>query len=136
LLARPGAAQPDLLAWLDADPEAFRRSIRGTALTRARRGGLVRNAALVLGSRRVAEAVPALIRRLDDPDPDIRAAAAWALRRIADESLPVARDDGGPAVRDAARQALERLDRSGATSQPALTSPASASAWPPDRGGP
>ena len=46
--------------------------------------GLVRNAALVLGERRVAEAEPALTRRLTDAgeDPAVRAAAAWALGRM------------------------------------------------------
>jgi HEAT repeat protein len=44
----------------------------------------VRNAALVLGSRRAREAVPALTARLDDAaeDPVIRASAAWALGQI------------------------------------------------------
>jgi epoxyqueuosine reductase len=80
--ARPGLADPDLIAWLDGDPAEFSRSLKGTALARAKRSGLLRNAALILGTRRVAEAVPALSRRLDDPDPVVRESAAWALARI------------------------------------------------------
>ena len=38
----------------------WRALLKGTALKRAKRAGLVRNAALVLGSRRLPEAVPAL----------------------------------------------------------------------------
>lgn len=114
LQPRPGSGRPDLLDWLDAEPEALRRSTRGTALSRARRDGLARNAALVLGSQRVAAAVPALVRRLADPEPTVRAAAAWALGRIgreeAREPLMAARNDEDPAVRDTVRQALDRLD--------------------------
>jgi epoxyqueuosine reductase len=80
--ARPGLTNPDLIAWLDRDPAEMSRAIKGTALSRAKRAGLLRNAALILGERRVAGAVPALARRLDDPDPVVRDAAAWALRRI------------------------------------------------------
>jgi epoxyqueuosine reductase len=78
----PGLADPDLVEWLNAEPAAFRRSLKGTSLSRARRSGLLRNAALILGTRRVAAAVPALAARLGDDDPVVRDAAAWALRRI------------------------------------------------------
>ena len=88
LSPRPDAAAPDLLAWLTADAAEFRSSWKGTALSRAKRSGLVRNAASILGTRRVAEAVPALMALLDDPDPTIRVSAAWALGRI--EGAPAA----------------------------------------------
>src|SRR6267143_1807898 len=73
-------AEP-LAAWLSLDEPAFRRRFRGSALKRARRSGLLRNAALVLGNRRDPAAGPALRRALDDPDPVVRDAAAWALER-------------------------------------------------------
>jgi epoxyqueuosine reductase len=73
---------PDLIAWLKSDPDEFRRSIRGTALSRAKRSGLLRNAALILGARREPAAVPVLIERLEDPDPLVRESAAGALDRI------------------------------------------------------
>jgi epoxyqueuosine reductase len=82
LQPRPELSHVDLLAWLARDPADFGASIKGTALARARRSGLLRNAALILGTRHVVEAVPALAGRLDDPDPVVRGAAAWALRRI------------------------------------------------------
>jgi len=81
--ARPDLEAPDLVAWLDAGPAAFSRSLKGTALARAKRSGLLRNAALILGTKRITAAVPALVRRLGDADPVVRAAAAWALRQIA-----------------------------------------------------
>ena len=79
---RPEWTDPDLLEWLGCDPAAFARSLKGTALSRAKRSGLLRNALLVLGQRRVSAAVPRMIERLGDPDPVIRASAAWALGRI------------------------------------------------------
>jgi epoxyqueuosine reductase len=78
---RPGFTTPDLIEWLREDPAP---RLKGTALRRAKRAGLQRNAALILGTRRVAEAVPALTARLDDPDEGVRRAVAWALRRIAE----------------------------------------------------
>jgi len=73
-------------ALLELTPEAFRARFRGSAMTRAKRAGLLRNAALVLGNRRDREAVPALTRALDDDDATVREAAAWALSRIAAHS--------------------------------------------------
>ena len=80
---RPEWVNPDLIAWLERDPAEFRAQLKGTALARSKRAGLVRNAALVLGGRRAVAAVPALIARLGDDDPGVRAAAAWALGEIA-----------------------------------------------------
>jgi epoxyqueuosine reductase len=79
---RPGLTTPDLIEWLDRDPAEFSRMLKGTALKRAKRAGLLRNASLILGARGEARAVPALARRLDDDEPVVRQAAAWALRTI------------------------------------------------------
>jgi epoxyqueuosine reductase len=94
---RPELTNPNLIAWLDCPPDEFTRRIKGTALSRAKRSGLLRNAALVLGTRGVAEAVPTLAARLDDPDPVVRDSAAWALSRIDtdDARAALARPDSG-----------------------------------------
>jgi epoxyqueuosine reductase len=84
LVGGPEWTDPDLIAWLEMDTEEFRRKIKGTALARAKRVGLIRNAALILGNRLVIEAAPALRRLLDDADEGVREAAAWALSRIED----------------------------------------------------
>jgi len=76
---------PDLLDWLKAEPRALAQSLKGTPLTRSKRAGLLRNAALVLGNAMAESAVPALIDLLGDPDPILRASAAWALGRIGSE---------------------------------------------------
>jgi epoxyqueuosine reductase len=77
---------PDTLPAPDAllalDEAAFRARFRHTAFWRAHRSGLLRNAALVLGNRGAAGAAPALRNALDDVDPVVRAAAAWALSRL------------------------------------------------------
>jgi epoxyqueuosine reductase len=78
--ARPES--PAAEALLALDEPAFRARFRRTALWRARRSGLLRNAALVLGNRGDARAVPALERALGDAAPVVRDAAAWALARL------------------------------------------------------
>lgn len=82
----PGAAwaHPDLAAWLTAEPAELSRSLKGTPLARAKRIGLLRNAAAVLGSQRDdgGATLPALAHLLGDPDPILRTAAVRALGRI------------------------------------------------------
>lgn len=62
--------------------EDFRARFRGTALTRSKRRGLLRNAAVVLGNIGGAAALPALRRAMSDADEIVRDAAAWAVARI------------------------------------------------------
>ncbi len=117
--ARSEWVEPDLIAWLDRDPAAWRTKLKGTALSRTKRVGLLRNAALVLGTRRLAEAVEPLVARLDDcgEDPIVRASAAWALGRIGSDEATAAldrhRDDPDPMVRDSVRAARVQGEKSG-----------------------
>ena len=87
LQPRPEWTTPDLIAWIDAEPSELRRKIKGTALSRAKRAGLVRNAALVLGGRRVEEARESLSRLLTDDAPEVVAAARWALDQLNENAL-------------------------------------------------
>jgi epoxyqueuosine reductase len=83
--------RPDLVA-LDAaellmlSEEQFRQRFRGTALTRPRRRGLLRNAAIVLGNSGDPAALPALRQALNDPEPLVREMAQWAIDRILNEA--------------------------------------------------
>ncbi len=69
----------DLVQLFALDDEQFRRRFRHTPLWRPKRRGLLRNAAIVLGNRRDPATLPALGRALDDVEPLVRGAAAWAL---------------------------------------------------------
>lgn len=64
---------------LELDEAGFRARFRHTPLWRAKRRGILRNAAIVLGNQRAVTAIPALICGLHDSEPLIRGAAAWAL---------------------------------------------------------
>ncbi|HZU06748.1 MAG TPA: tRNA epoxyqueuosine(34) reductase QueG [Chloroflexota bacterium] len=76
----------DPVATLAMDEPTYRQRLRGSPLKRARRQGLRRNAALVLGNRGDPAAIPALTAALDDPDPVVREQAAWSLARLAPPS--------------------------------------------------
>ena len=81
---------PDPLALLRMDADGFQRRFGGTAVTRAGRQGLSRNAAIALGNRKASGDDIALIDCLtNEPDPVVRAHAAWGLGAIAS---PVALD--------------------------------------------
>lgn len=67
---------------LGLSEEAFRQRFRGTALLRTGRGGLLRNAAVVLGNTGAPRYLPALRHALDDADPIVREAAQWAIDQI------------------------------------------------------
>ena len=72
----------DAVELLSLSEDDFRRRFRHTPHFRAKRSGLLRNACLVLGNRREASAIPALAMALNDADPTLRGAAAWALGRF------------------------------------------------------
>lgn len=69
----------ELAALFDLDEAGFRRRFRDSPLWRPKRAGLLRNAAVVLGNARSPAVLPALVRGLADPEPQVRAACAWAL---------------------------------------------------------
>jgi epoxyqueuosine reductase len=74
----------DVAEMLALDDQGFRERYRGTAVTRAKRRGLARNAAVVLGNRGDKSALPVLQRAASgDPDPLVREHAAWALAAMA-----------------------------------------------------
>lgn len=76
---------PPLFSWSD---EQFQAVFGRTPLWRARRRGLLRNAALVLASQRYQGAVSALQKGLSDPDPVVQAACRWAMERIKESRTP------------------------------------------------
>lgn len=79
----------DLIALFDLDDAAFRERFRKTPLWRAKRRGVLRNAAIVLGNQRAEAALPALARGLNDIEPLVRGACAWALGRLGNSAARV-----------------------------------------------
>jgi epoxyqueuosine reductase len=75
---------PAALAGLfELDDEAFRAWFRRTPLWRAKRRGILRNAAIVLGNQHVRAALPVLQAASErEEDKIVREACAWAVAEI------------------------------------------------------
>ncbi len=78
----PGTSAPALLDLMAMDEAAWDEFSRGSAIRRVKRAGFLRNVAVALGNWGSPEAVPALVRALEDPEPLVRGHAAWVLGRI------------------------------------------------------
>jgi epoxyqueuosine reductase len=79
---RPGLHGPQLIPLLALDTIEFRRRFKGSPILRAKRRGFLRNIAVALGNLKCLEALPELVRVLDDEEPLVRGHAAWALGEI------------------------------------------------------
>jgi epoxyqueuosine reductase len=105
---------PRLLDLMALDDFSFSRRFSKTAIKRAKRRGLLRNAAVVLGNTGNRDAVPALTRVLEqEPEALVRSHAAWALGelggRTARHALERARQhDIDAQVVEEARAGLDR----------------------------
>jgi len=71
----------ELVGLFALDEETFRARFRHTPFWRAKRHGILRNAAIVLGNRPSNEAISALTQGVNDVRATVRAASAWALGR-------------------------------------------------------
>ena len=90
---RQGLHAPELIPLLRLTEEEFKTRFRGSPILRAKRRGFLRNVCVALGNLGRAEAVPALAEALaGDPEPLVRAHAAWALGRIGGPDAQVARE--------------------------------------------
>jgi epoxyqueuosine reductase len=81
-MPREGLYAPDLIPMLSLDEAEFRKRFRGSPILRAKRKGFLRNVAVALGNSKSRQAVPALIRALDDDEALVRGHVAWALGQI------------------------------------------------------
>tara|TARA_Y100001947_G_scaffold156205_1_gene163878 strand:+ start:313 stop:1497 length:1185 start_codon:yes stop_codon:yes gene_type:complete len=110
--AREGLDGPSLVELADQllslDDSGFRALFRDSPIKRAKRPGLLRNVCIALGNWGVSEAVPVLVRALDDAEALVRGHAAWALGRIgtdeARESLlkPAQEESNGQVLQEIA----------------------------------
>jgi len=109
-----GANPVELAVLFDLDEAAFRRRFRRTPLWRCKRSGLLRNAAIVLGNRPDLTVMAGLVRRLEDVEPTVRSACAWALGHYANPSAREALHRRSTCESDASvlreiKQSLRRL---------------------------
>lgn len=77
-----GAAATDLIATLALTPQSFNRQFKRSPIQRAKRRGLLRNAAVALGNLGDERALPALENALNDSESIIREHAQWAISQI------------------------------------------------------
>jgi epoxyqueuosine reductase len=73
---------PVLADELALTPPEFSRKFRNSPVKRAKRGGYLRNSATALGNIGNREDLPALEKAVQDPDPQVRKHAWWAIQEI------------------------------------------------------
>jgi epoxyqueuosine reductase len=88
LSAREAWQRPSLEWILALDDDAWKRATRHSALRRAKRRGLQRNALVVAGNSGDAELRPALERHANGADSLLAEHARWALARLAERESP------------------------------------------------
>ena len=111
LTPEPELAHPDLEPFFTLSSNYFEKRFANTAFSRARRKGMARNAALVLGNTRDSRHIDLLEFGLSDVGADVREASAWALGRFNLEPqietlLTRALQDSASSVVSTARAAL------------------------------
>jgi epoxyqueuosine reductase len=109
-----GSNPIDLIELFRMTDEQFRRRFRRSPLWRPKRRGILRNAAIVLGNQRAPQAIQALTWGLDDMEPLVREACAWALGQLGGERAQQVlrarrKHETDPAVRTAISRALNRV---------------------------
>lgn len=102
---RHGLDSPSLVELLQQDEAAFLQRFAGSPIMRTKRRGLARNVAIALGNAADPQTVPALSQALQDPDPEVRRHAAWALAQIANDDARRALSVGLSAETDDSVQA-------------------------------
>ncbi|HMR80188.1 MAG TPA: 4Fe-4S double cluster binding domain-containing protein, partial [Polyangiaceae bacterium] len=115
LAPEPQRSRVDLLHWLAQPSGDNRRLVRRSAMRRAGRNQLKRNAAVALGNSGDPRAIPALCAALtSELSPLVRAHVAWALGKLggpdAERSLESAQtQEADPAVQHELQAALLTL---------------------------
>ncbi len=119
---RDGLYAPELIPLLALSEAEFKARFRGSPILRAKRRGFLRNVCVALGNLKRPESVPALARTLrEDPEPLVRAHAAWALGRIGTPEAATALQDARwqeaeASVQEEIEQAIQALSPSSAAS--------------------
>ena len=83
LTGRPELVAPALADLVQLDDAAFRALFAGSPIKRIGHARFLRNVLIALGNSGAPRLLPLVEARLGDPDPLIRGAAVWAVRRLA-----------------------------------------------------
>jgi epoxyqueuosine reductase len=83
LRARPDLTAPRLAELAGLDEAAFRTMFSGSPIKRIGRNRLVRNVLIAMGNAHDPSLIGPASRLLNDPDPVVAEAAAWAVERLA-----------------------------------------------------
>jgi epoxyqueuosine reductase len=93
LRSRPEFERPALAELVGIDDETFRMLFAGSPVKRIGIARFLRNVLICIGNSEDLSLVPAVVDRLDDPEPLVRGAAIWALRRLDPEQAEAMRLD-------------------------------------------
>ena len=105
LRSRPEFERPALSELVELDDTGFRALFAGSPVKRIGYARFLRNVLIGIGNSGDMSLVPAILARLDEPEPLIRGAAIWALRRLDPDRAEAMRLDrqareGNSAVRE------------------------------------
>jgi epoxyqueuosine reductase len=87
LRARADLAAPLLCELAGLDDAAFRRLFSGSPIKRIGRDRFIRNVLIAIGNSADALLAETAVRLLDDPAPEVRGTAIWALQRLAPDRV-------------------------------------------------
>ena len=90
LHARPDLLAPELAELAELDDAAFRARFSASPVKRIGRDRFVRNVLVAIGNSGDPALLPSARRLLDDPDPVVAEAAAWATQRLGQVSRSAA----------------------------------------------
>jgi epoxyqueuosine reductase len=79
---RDNIPHPNLIRELELTSEEFNRKFKNSPIKRTKHRGYLRNVAVALGNSKARDALPALKKALNNPEPMVRQHAAWALEQI------------------------------------------------------
>jgi epoxyqueuosine reductase len=88
LRARPDLIAPRLAELAALDDAGFRTMFSGSPIKRIGRNRFVRNVLIAMGNAHDPSLIGPAARLLDDPDPVVAEAAAWAVDRLANPDAP------------------------------------------------
>jgi epoxyqueuosine reductase len=99
-----------LIDLIQISQEVFSQKFKGSPIKRIKRRGLLRNVAVALGNSGNTQAIPILLKILDDKEPLIRAHVVWALGELSGpEVLPIIREKLNNEREEIVLEELERV---------------------------